>query len=252
MISKKQSKFIKSLKIKKYRSREMCFFVEGRKNTLEGLQNGFSLKYLLATSEFLKDNENELLNIESKVIESTPAELKELGTFSTNNDCLTVFQIPASIDVVSFSDHIVVLDGVSDPGNLGTIIRTLDWFGISQLVCSMDTADFYNPKVVNATMGSYTRVKAYYRELSGFLREAPIPAYGADLNGENLSEFNVQQPIILVMGSESHGISEQIAAQLHGKVTIPRIGEAESLNVAIATGILCHHLQTANPLNHQR
>tara|TARA_B100001245_G_scaffold220671_1_gene191403 strand:- start:173 stop:916 length:744 start_codon:yes stop_codon:yes gene_type:complete len=243
MVSKKQSKFIKSLKIKKYRSKEMCFFVEGRKNTLEGLASGLSLKYLLATSEFLKDNESELQFIESQVIECTSSDLKELGTFTTNNDCLAVFDIPTAPKEVDFSDHVVVLDGVSDPGNLGTIIRTLDWYGINQLVCSPDTTDLYSPKVLNATMGSYTRVKVYYKELEGFLKTVPNPSYGADLEGIPLPDLKSDKPIVLVMGSESHGISDAIANQLTDKVTIPKIGEAESLNVAIATGILCHHLK---------
>ncbi|WP_258098346.1 TrmH family RNA methyltransferase [Marinoscillum pacificum] len=243
MVSKKQSKFIKSLKIKKYRSKEMCFFVEGRKNTVEGIASGLSLKYLLATSEFLKDNESELQFVESQVIECSPSDLKELGTFTTNNDCLAVFEIPEVSREIDFSDHVIVLDGVSDPGNLGTIIRTLDWYGINQLVCSADTTDLYSPKVLNATMGSYTRVRVYYQDLKEFLKDIPNPSYGADLEGIPLPELKSEKPIVLVMGSESHGISNSIGNLLTGKVTIPKIGEAESLNVAIATGILCHHLK---------
>ena len=243
MVSKKQSKFIKSLKIKKYRSKEMCFFVEGRKNTLEGLASGLALKCLLATNEFLRHNEAELAFVESKLTECTAAELQELGTFSTNNDCLAVFEIPDVDEYIDFTDHIVVLDGISDPGNLGTIIRTLDWFGFKQLVCSPETTDLYSPKVLNATMGSYTRVKVFIRDIEEFLASTPTPSYGADLDGIPLPNLKTDSPIILVMGSESHGISESVSALLTHKVTIPKIGGAESLNVAIATGILCHHLR---------
>lgn len=242
MVSNKQSKFIKSLKIKKYRTKEMCFFVEGRKNTLEGINNGLVLKYLLATAEFVKDNASELSNVESYLMECSPSELIELGTFSTNNDCLAVFEMPKQ-EEIDFGDHVVVLDGVGDPGNLGTIIRTLDWFGFKHLVCSRNTTDFYSPKVLNATMGSYARVKVHYEDLGQFIENSPLMAYGADLNGCSMEELQISDPIMLVMGSESHGISEGLSDKLKGNVTIPRVGEAESLNVAIATGILCHHLR---------
>lgn len=220
----------------------MCFLAEGRKNVLEGISNGLDLRYLLATSQFIKDNEEALAIVESEVLETTADVLTDLGTFTTNNDCLAVFEMPAINSSIDFSEHVLVLDGISDPGNLGTIIRTMDWFGMKQLVCSENTADFYNPKVVNATMGSYSRINVRYMDLPALLRQSPIPAYGADLDGIAMNQWKSAGPVVLVMGSESHGISPEVVPLLTGKVTIPKIGRAESLNVGIATGILCHHL----------
>ena len=221
----------------------MCFLAEGRKNVLEGIMSGLGVKYLLATSEFIKDNEQDLSVVESKLIECTNNELTDLGTFTTNNDCLAVFEIPALEKPIDYSQHIVLLDGISDPGNLGTIIRTMDWFGFNQLICSKDTTDFYNPKVINATMGSFARMQVTYTNIADLIREAPIDTYGADLNGTPLDQWKATKPTMLVMGSESHGLSQEVHDVLSGKVTIPKIGMAESLNVGIATGILCHHMK---------
>lgn len=245
MVSIKQSKFIKSLKIKKYRVKEKSFIAEGRKNVIEGIHSDFKLKLLLATAEFLDDNAQVLDFVGNKVVEVSNQILEEHGTFVTNDDCLAIFEIPDyKMDESMFEDHVIALDGLSDPGNLGTIIRTMDWFGLRHLVCSRDTADIYNPKVINATMGSYTRVKVYYTDLQEFIGASRLCAYGADLDGTPLSQWNVDQKSILVMGSESHGISDLVKSLLKSRVTIEKIGEAESLNVGIATGILCHHLRS--------
>lgn len=243
MVSIKQSKFVKSLKLKKYRTKENCFIVEGGKNVLEAISSNCSIRYLLATSEFLQNNDLSGEIIEKKILEVTAKELEDLGTFKVNNECLAVVEMFTPQMEVSFSDHVVALDGVSDPGNLGTIIRTMDWFGFKTLVCSRDTADFYNPKVINSTMGSFTRIQVVYTALDEFLKKAPLPSFGADLHGLPLQQWNPESPVILVMGSESHGLSESVSNQLTQHVTIPKIGGAESLNVAIATSILCSHLR---------
>lgn len=243
MVSIKQSKFIKSLKIKKYRTREKCFLVEGSKNVMEAITAEYVMRYLLVTADFLEKYDLPETLASSAIVVS-PRELEELGTFTTNQDCLAVVEMPASEVVLTYQDHVVALDGVSDPGNLGTIIRTLDWFGFRTLVCSPDTADFYNPKVINSTMGSFTRVQVVYMELQEFIRQAPIPAYGADLAGVALSLWKPEEPVIVVMGSESHGLREEVAGALAGTVTIPRLGGAESLNVAIATSLFCNHLRS--------
>lgn len=243
MVSKKQSKFIKSLKIKKYRTREKCFIVEGRKNVLEALTSNMTVRHVLATSQFIDNNALPPAIVEHKLIIVDQSELEELGTFATNQDCMAVLEMPDNAPILSFDDHVVVLDGVSDPGNLGTIIRTMDWFGLKHLVCSRETADFYNPKVVNSTMGSFARVRPFYTEIETFLQECPLAAFGADLKGLTPNEWKSDEPIALVMGSESHGISQEVIKLLKDRISIPKIGEAESLNVAIATGILCHHLR---------
>ncbi|MEQ8470795.1 MAG: RNA methyltransferase [Marinoscillum sp.] len=245
MVSIKQSKFIKSLNIKKYRVKEKSFIAEGRKNVLEGIKSDYKLKHLLATVEFLRNNVEVTQFVGHKVIEVTNKELEGIGTFTTNNDCLAVFGMPdANPENIAFDDHIIAVDGLSDPGNLGTIIRTMDWFGFKHLVCSSDTTDVYNPKVINATMGSYCRVKVYYTDLSSFIQRAPIAAYGADFNGIPLSKWDHSPKSILVFGSESHGISVGVKSHLKSTVTIEKVGAAESLNVGIATGIICHHLRS--------
>ena len=242
MVSNSQAKFIKSLKIKKYRTRESCFLAEGKKNVLEAFQQHFSFKYFLATEDFL--NRNDLpVQLTSQVIVVSPKVLSELGTFQTNHDCLAVLEMPQHKQDDSSSNFILALDGLSDPGNLGTIIRTMDWFGLNRLICSDDSADFYNPKVINATMGSFTRVSVQYVDLVSYLKEASMPAYGADMKGTPIKEWQPKEPIILVMGSESHGIRPEVKSALEGTVTIPSIGQAESLNVAIASGILLNHLK---------
>ncbi|MFT4833787.1 MAG: TrmH family RNA methyltransferase [Marinoscillum sp.] len=244
MVSIKLSKFIKSLKIKKYRLRENCFMIEGKKNVLELLSSDFKIKYVIGTREFIAQHSEYLRQFEGSIVEASPKDLVELGTFQSNEDCLAVAEIPSrEVEQVSYDDHIIVLDGVSDPGNLGTIIRTLDWYGFRQVICSPDCADIYNPKVINATMGSFKRVKVYYEDLVTFCSNSDLESFGADLEGVALNEWKPQKPSILIMGSESHGISPKLSDLIHSKVTIPKIGEAESLNVAIATAIFCQHLR---------
>ncbi len=244
MLSIKQSKFIKSLKIKKYRTKERCFIAEGKKNVLEAISANYTFKYLLVTTSFKQQHSELLQKYEDHLIDVDEKTLVAHGTFKSNQDCLAVLQMPEfEISGIDFQKDIVVLDGVGDPGNLGTIIRTMDWFGITNLVCSHDVADVFNPKVINSTMGSFTRVKVIYTNLEKFLQDVPLPKIGADLSGVNLSEWHPKEPVALVMGSESHGISKSISKLLTGKVTIPKKGKAESLNVAIATGILCNHLK---------
>lgn len=245
MISKKQSKFIKSLKIKKYRQHEKCFIVEGRKNVMELIHSHYQIRYLLATPQFLNENHLPQSILSKGLLEVSPQQLQDLGTFKTNNDCMAIAEM-ITYERGSFDTkkHIVALDGVGDPGNLGTIIRTMDWFGFDQLVCSPSTAEIYNPKVINSTMGSFIRVKFIYEDLAAFIDDMGVAAYGADLSGVSLSKWKPSAPCMVVMGSESHGLSEEVKKRLISAISIPKVGGAESLNVAIATGIICHHLRS--------
>lgn len=222
--------------------KERCFIVEGKKNVLEAINSSLRIRYVLATSQFIIKNKDSLQNV-VELIEVDANTLTNLGTYQTNEDCMAVIEMPeVALSAINYKRHIVALDGVSDPGNLGTIIRTLDWFGVQHLICSLDCADVYNPKVINATMGSFSRVNVHYTDLASFIAKAPSTAYGADLQGISSYEWKPTNPTILVMGSESHGISGDVKNKLLGLVTIPQKGQAESLNVAIATGILCHQL----------
>ncbi|MFT7233587.1 MAG: TrmH family RNA methyltransferase [Cyclobacteriaceae bacterium] len=244
MVSKNQSKFIKSLKIKKYRNLERCFLVEGRKNVLELIYSEFDIRWIIGTREFIAANELKFKKIPREhILEASASVLSDLGTFSSNQDCIAVAEMKDN-DILNFSmtKHLFVLDGVGDPGNLGTIIRTLDWFGYDQLVCSLDTAEFYNPKVINSTMGSFGRVKVFYTELEIFLDNyKSVKKYGADMEGIDPTSITpLGKPVMIIMGSESHGISKTVTSHLDQKISIPRIGRAESLNVGIATGILAY------------
>ncbi|WP_370089695.1 TrmH family RNA methyltransferase [Ekhidna sp.] len=241
MLSRKEQKFIKSLKVKKYRTREKCFLVEGAKNVQELISSDFEVEMILGTEEYFSQNlktgryRNEIVS---------PDLLSQLGTFKTNEDVMAVAKMKdQKANALDFEDHIFVLDGVSDPGNLGTIIRTLDWFGFKQLICSPECAEFYNPKVINSTMGSFTRLRVYTMDLNEFYNSNNLPVYAADMEGKALQSLNVESPVVMVMGSESNGISQTTINSLDGKITIPRYGKAESLNVGIATGIIAGYLR---------
>jgi TrmH family RNA methyltransferase len=242
MVSKNELKFIKSLKVKKYRSREGRFLVEGAKNVLELLKSDYKVDIILSTKEFSDDNKenfgaNRWEEVSIKVLEET-------GTFKSNTTCLAVaFTKDFELNSIDITKTTFVLDGINDPGNLGTIIRTLDWFGYDQLICSRDVADIHNPKVVSSTMGSFFRCKFVYTDLNDFLSKVSLPVYAADMNGKNLFKQKIQEPCVFIMGNEANGISKEISNSIDYHVTIPKLGEAESLNVAIATGIIAAHLR---------
>ncbi len=243
MISKKQSKFIKSLKIKKYRDIENAFLVEGRKNVLELIKSDFEIKSIVCTQLFSELNPI-IVNKQFEVIVSSEQDLSQLGTFKANNECLAVVKKREyAIEHANFTGFTFILDDISDPGNLGTIIRTLDWFGFKNLVCSEHTADFYNPKVINASMGSFTRLNVYYTDIVQFIKQSKKPVFGADMGGKDLVKTKFSNPSLFVMGSESGGISPKVRSLLTSSVSIRGFGKAESLNVGIATGIICHHLR---------
>lgn len=241
MIWKSELKFIRSLKIKKYRTSEKCFLVEGEKNVLELLNGDYKIKRLLLTKEFLNRYEKNVSSVD--YIEVTSKELVEVSSLVTNDTALAVVEMKThSITELDLTTQLFVLDGIRDPGNLGTIVRTLDWFGFNQLILSMDSVELYNPKVINATMGSFARVKVVYLDLVKFISNYEGVKVGAEMSGDKISNYKNTLPCLIVMGSESHGISTSVRKLLDHKVSISRIGGAESLNVGVATGILCHEL----------
>lgn len=245
MVSKNQAKFIKSLKIKKYRLQEGCFLIEGKKNLIELIKSDFEIVYVVATEAFLASHASHLAKVPiEKTLSASEKELASLGTFQSNHDCLAVAKMKTNhlLDLAN-TPHLFVLDGIGDPGNLGTIIRTLDWFGFEKMLCSHDCADFYNPKVINATMGSFARVKLYYSDISEYLKTLKSSSLLiADMDGIDISQINKDERCVIVMGSESHGVSTAVRALQHQKVTIPGHGDTESLNVAMATGIIAYEL----------
>ena len=181
-----------------------------------------------------------------KPVEITESELSRISALSTPQAILALVQIPKKTDLNATKLEnlfLLALDGVQDPGNLGTIIRTADWFGLNTIICSMDTAEVYNPKVVQASMGSLSRVNLIYTNLEDFFDQTNIPVYGALLDGKSIYETNFGQEGIILLGNEGNGISTELQSRINFPVTIPRYGKAESLNVAISASIFCSELR---------
>lgn len=227
-------KTIRSLQQKKYRKKHQLFLLEGEKLVKEALESDCSIKWLVSTED--KDG---ALDPTVSFLKCDPAQMKRMSSLTTAPGILAVVEIP-KLPKVSQEELTLVLEKIQDPGNLGTIIRTADAFGIKTIVCSPDTVDFYSPKVVQASMGSILRMKIVENELIGFLKERKESAtlYAAHLNGENVYHTHFKTPAILVMGSESHGISNEVMELIHESLKIPIAGSAESFNVSIATAIL--------------
>ncbi len=240
MLSKAVSKYIKSLQVKKYRNQHQAFVVEGAKSVQELLRSQFKLQHLFVTADFLQDNAALLpVNVPYDLV--SEQELVSAGTFASNNAALAVAcmqELPPLS--VSPSDLVIALDDIRDPGNLGTIIRIADWFGIDTVICSDNCADFYNPKVISATMGSFTRTKVHYLNLEEWVRQhtGQLKIYGASLDGDNIHAMALKPEGVVVMGNEAHGLRREISQHLNHLLKIPAFGGAESLNVATATAII--------------
>ena len=257
MVSKNQIKFVKSLELKKNRKREGLFVAEGPKVVGDLLRAGFQPHSIFATEEYAK------LGVKYNYQRTQPVseeELRKLSFLQHPQGVLGVFQIPSPLDPPSLREGTGVgspfretsevgstlslaLDGVQDPGNVGTIIRIADWFGIDTIYCSPDTADVYSPKVVQATMGSLAHIKIIYSNLAELLSKANCPVYGTLLDGEDIYQQELSQEGIIVMGNEGNGISPEVRPLITHRLLIPNFHEnsetAESLNVAIATAITC-------------
>ncbi len=239
ILGKQQQKYIQSLHNKKYRKQFNRFLVEGKKSMEELLKSDFEMEFVCLNKQI---NEIET-QYSGEIYACTPAELDKISTFKNNTYGLAVAKMKEERQAdLDHEEWILALDDIRDPGNLGTIIRLADWYGIKNIVCSEDTVEFYNPKVISSTMGSFTRVNVFYTSLTEFLKDKANIA-GAFLNGENVHKYDFPQSGILVIGSESHGISENVSNMLHAKLTIPAYGYAESLNAAVATGILLDNLR---------
>lgn len=234
MVSKNQIKLITSLQQKKYRIIHKLFFAEGVKVIQELLDSNFELEHLYSTKQ---DFEGVLASKKTLINE---ADLKKITALATANSCLAVFKIPVA-KKINESGLIIALDSIRDPGNMGTILRLSDWFGIKEIVCSRETVDLYNPKVVQATMGSIARVNVSYVDLNAFISNTDLAVFGTFMDGENIYKSSLPQDGIIVMGNEANGISKEIENLIKNRLSIPRFGEiqkTESLNVATATAII--------------
>ncbi|MBC7451497.1 MAG: RNA methyltransferase [Cytophagales bacterium] len=247
MLNKQTVKFTKSLQNKKFRRLYNQFIVEGEKSVLEVMTSDFSIDKILVTQTFINKYKRELKSFSERLEIATEAELADAGSLQSNDAAIAICAIKTLDLPATFADDwIICLDTINDPGNLGTIIRIADWYGISTIVCSEDTADVYNPKVINASKGSFIRVSVYYTNLQGFLTAANRPVYAADLQGENIHTTLFPSKGILVMGNEAHGMTAEVKKLIQHTITIPRYGHAESLNVGIATAIFCDRIRSSN------
>jgi len=235
MLLKNKIKLITSLQQKKHRKQYGLFFVEGPKVIQEFLNSDFVLEELFTT-------ENIFNNIQKRTI-ITSDQLKKISALSQPNNCLAVFRIPKTKKIIE-QNYIVVLDSVRDPGNLGTIIRICDWFGIETLACSEDSVDLYNPKVLQATMGSATRVNVVHLDLEQFLSTTTLPVFGTFMDGKSIYKTDFPEKGIIIFGNEANGISTKIESFISDRIAIPRFGNTtESLNVATATAIVLSELK---------
>lgn len=231
-LSKNHIKLITSLSQKKYRQKHQLFIVEGVKVVQEFLSSSYELEILFST-------ENDF-SFTNKFIKVSDQELKKISGLKNPNKVLAIFKIPNQINPKT-DDLVLALDNINDPGNLGTIIRLCDWFGIEQLVCSNETVDCFNSKVVQASMGSLTRVAISYLDLKKYLQNVSVPIFIADMDGLNVYKAKLPDSAVLVLGNEANGISDDIKQLVTTKITIPRYGafqQTESLNVATASAIL--------------
>ena len=234
MLSKNQIKLITSLQQKKQRIAHQLFFAEGIKVIQELVESKFELVHLFTT----QNDFQEVSNNKKEIV--TESELKKITALATPNTCLAVFRIPNEKMILE-TGLILALDAIRDPGNLGTILRLCDWFGIDQVICSKETVDIYNPKVVQATMGSIARVNLSYIDLEQFIGQTQLPVFGTFMDGTNIYKTDLPQKGIIIMGNEANGISPEIEKLVKNRLTIPRFGtlqKTESLNVATATAII--------------
>ncbi len=240
MLTQADIKLINSLKMNKIRNKMGLFLVEGPKMVNELINYpDFEIELIAGSKKWL-DSQISLPNFSPKEISEKA--LQKLSNFSTANEVLVIVKMPKYDAFATRKDSLyLVLDGIQDPGNMGTIIRTAEWFGIHEIICSHDTVDCFNPKVVQATMGSLFRVKCRYEELPSFLEKQKIPIYGTLLNGKNIYQEQLSQSGFIVIGNESKGVSEELQKLITHPLFIPSYADskAESLNASIATAIVC-------------
>ena len=234
MVSKNQIKLITSLQLKKYRNEHKLFIAEGVKVIQELLESNFVLEHLFITEAIF-----EQLAISKKTL-INEQDMKRISALSSPSPCLAIFKIPKETEIDT-KGLVVALDDIRDPGNLGTIIRLCDWFGVKQLLCSIETVDVYNPKVIQSTMGSISRIQVNYVNLIEYVSQSKSAVFGTFMDGENIYEQSLPEEALIILGNEANGISSPLEKMIKNKIAIPRFGniqQTESLNVATATAII--------------
>ena len=244
MLTIARKKEISNLKQKKYRQRYGQFLVEGEKSVLELCQSNFTVNEILITETLFNKIGSQLPSSNLLIIKER--DIQQLSTLETSPGIIAVSNFKeTSMERVIFENKFtLMLDSISDPGNLGTIIRIADWYGIENIICSHGCVDLYNSKTIASSMGSFTRVNVIYAELEPILKKVKVTAYACVMNGEFINEITKPSEGIIIIGNEANGIDPDIEKLATMKITIPRIGKAESLNAAIATAIVCHTFRT--------
>ena len=237
MISRSEIKLIKSLKLKKYRIVNKLFLLEGLKCINEVLNSDYKIRKIILT----KSSKNKLKSFSSskvKIDYFDKNSLSSIGNLKSNSDAIAIVEMKDNLRKIKFYNYTVILDGIRDPGNLGTIIRTCDWYGIKNIVCSKDSVDLYNPKVIQSSMGSFSRVNVFYRDLEEFFTENDLFVYGTILNSKDYHEIKFNKKGVLLFGNESKGVSSDLYKYINKKISIYGNGKAESLNLAISSALI--------------
>lgn len=243
-LSRETTKFIRSLRQKKYRQQVNAFVVEGAKNVSQLLAAQYPVQLMVGTPAFLAAHSALSQQEGIAIFQTDEAMLATLGTFRTNNAALAVAHIPAhSATAPAQGAWGLALDDIRDPGNLGTIVRLADWYSIPTVVCSPTTVDLYNPKVLHASMGSFVRVRVHYAPLPALLSSTPWPVLGTFTTGDNLHRVALPSPSWMVIGNEARGIGPAALPYIQQRISIPRYGQAESLNAAMAAAVVCDNWQ---------
>lgn len=240
MLSKAQNKYIRSLTQQKFRREFNAFIAEGDKIASEWLNSTAKINIIVAEEDWADANSALINNHKEAAIHIVKdTELQQLSALQTPNKALLVVEIPVQPLHLPKQEWCIALDSIQDPGNMGTIIRIADWFGIKHVVCSENCVDFYNPKVVQSAMGGHLRVSLYKTDLPEFIAQCTVPILAATLQGDNIHDIKKPEAAVLLMGNESKGISKELLNMVTQQITIPGSGGAESLNAAVSTGIIC-------------
>ncbi|AWV98215.1 RNA methyltransferase [Arcticibacterium luteifluviistationis] len=237
-LSKQKQKYIQSLHIKKYRQQFGFFIVEGQKSLEELAKSDFDVKEV-----YLTERGSDLRITNAEISFCSEKDIEKVSSFRSNNYGIAIVACKPNEKPIIKNEWVLALDEIRDPGNLGTIIRIADWYGINKIICSENTVELYNPKVISSTMGSFSRVNCFYTNLKEYLPELDLPVYGAYLNGQNIHQLSFPESGVLLMGSESHGISAELEHIVSNKITIPAFGHAESLNAGIATAVILDNIR---------
>ena len=246
MFSKTHTKYIQSLQHKKFRDEYGLFLAEGPKVVMDLLNSRkFICKELFALNDWLQEHSKQLSALhDTEIAGVEDFELQKISSLSTAHDVVAVFEKrKPDLEIKTASKITLALDTIQDPGNLGTLIRIADWFGIENIVCSVGCADMYNAKVVQSTMGSLGRVNVIYTDLVKWLKVSKVNIFSASLEGDDVKAIGKLKEGILIIGNEANGVSNEVMELVDKKINIPRIGEAESLNAAVATGIILSHIK---------